>query len=328
MNRSLTGIKPTGDIHLGNYIGAIKPALDLTKNHDAYYFVANGHALTQAHQKTSLEMLTNGVVATWLALGLDPSKSVLYRQSDIPEIFELSWVLATLSSKGLMNRAHAYKAIVDDNKRAERDLDSGVNMGLYTYPILMAADILLLQPDLVPVGRDQIQHIEMARELGLAMKRKHGISIKLPDASIIENVAVLPGLDGRKMSKSYGNTIPIFLEKDELQKRINKIKTNSLPPHEPKESATSNVFQLYQVFATADEVDAMKEAFQKGIGWGEAKAELFTVMNRTLEEPRERYKEWMSKPKEMKRLLQEGAERVRYEATPFLQNIKNEIGLG
>ncbi|GAF21599.1 tryptophanyl-tRNA synthetase [Bacillus sp. JCM 19047] len=327
MKRSLTGIKPTGDIHLGNYIGAIKPALQLAANHESYYFVANGHGLTKPHQREELHALTKGVVASWLALGLDPNQTTLYRQSDIPEVFELSWILATLSPKGLMNRAHAYKAMVDENEANSRELDAGINMGLFTYPILMAADILIIEPDVVPVGKDQIQHIEIARDLGLAMRSQHGSTVKLPEPYLMEDVAVLPGLDGRKMSKSYGNTIPLFMEKDELKKRIYKIKTNSLPPSAPKDPATSTIYMLYKQFATAEEVKAMEEAYQAGISWGDAKGELFRVANRRLEEPRELYKEWFSSPEKMERVLKDGAEKARQVSVPFLQTIKKEIGL-
>lgn len=327
MKRSLTGIKPTGDIHLGNYIGAIKPALKLAANHESYYFVANGHGLTKPHQKEELHALTKGVVASWLALGLDPNQTTLYRQSDIPEVFELSWILATLSPKGLMNRAHAYKAMVDENEANSRELDAGINMGLFTYPILMAADILLVEPDVVPVGKDQMQHIEIARDLGLALRNQHKVTVKLPEPYIMEDVAVLPGLDGRKMSKSYGNTIPLFVEKNELKKRIYKIKTDSLPPSAPKDPATSTIYMLYKQFATTEEVKGLEGAFQEGIGWGDAKGELFRVANRELEEPRELYKEWLANPEKMERVLEDGADRVRQVSVPFLQTIKKELGL-
>lgn len=324
----LTGIKPTGEIHLGNYIGAIKPALELAKIHDysPVYFVADYHGLTKMTDAEEFRHLSYGVAATWLALGLDPNKGIFYRQSDIPEIFELNWILSCLSSKGLMNRAHAYKAIVDENRSVGRESDYGVNMGLFNYPILMAADILMFKTDVVPVGKDQIQHIEIARDLAESFNHLYGKTFVLPEYKIQEETAVLPGLDGRKMSKSYGNTIPLFEEPAKLQKLINKIKTDSLPPEASKDTENSILFMLYKEFALDAEIEKMKERYAKGIGWGEVKRELFQVINRFIEEPREKYRELMASPATIDRILKEGAEKARAISTPFLQEIKDKVG--
>jgi tryptophanyl-tRNA synthetase len=324
----LTGIKPTGQIHLGNYIGAIKPALELAKVPDCQpiYFVADFHGLTKIHNPAEFKELSYGIAATWLALGLDPSKVIFYRQSDIPEIFELNWILACFASKGLMNRAHAYKALVDENREMNRDVDFGVNMGIFTYPILMAADILMFQSDLVPVGKDQIQHVEIARDIAESFNHNYGKTFKLPNYQVQKETAVLPGLDGRKMSKSYKNTIPLFEEPANLQKLINKIKTDSLPPEAAKDPDTSTLFTLFKEFATPLEVEKMRKQYLSGIGWGEVKKELFVVMNRFIEEPRLKYKELMASPEKLDEILLDGAEKARKMAVPFLKEVKRKIG--
>ncbi len=324
----LTGIKPTGLIHLGNYIGAIKPALELAKIEDykAAYFVADYHGLTKINNAEEFRHLSYGIAATWLALGLDPEKVTFYRQSDVPEIFELNWILSCFTSKGLMNRAHAYKAIVDSNKKSEKDIDFGVNMGLFNYPILMSADILMFKTEVVPVGKDQVQHVEIARDIAESFNNTYGETFLLPEYKIQEETSVLPGLDGRKMSKSYNNTIPLFEEPKKLQKLINKIITDSLPPESPKDPDTSPIFMLYKEFASDTEVEKMKEHYIQGIGWGDAKKELFNVMNRFIEEPREKYNELMSSPDKIDAILREGAEKARAISSPFLKEIKRKIG--
>ncbi|WP_368505093.1 tryptophan--tRNA ligase [Alkalihalophilus sp. As8PL] len=326
--RIVTGIKPTGDIHLGNYIGAIKPALELAKDEEyqASYFVADYHALTKMPEPGELPQLTNGIAAAWLAFGLDPNQSILYRQSDVPEIFELNWILACITSKGLMNRAHAYKGIVDHNRQVGKEVDSGVNMGIFTYPILMAADILMLKTDVVPVGKDQIQHVEIARDLAESFNHHYGETFVLPQFQVQEETAVLPGLDGRKMSKSYHNTIPLFEEPKKLQKRINQIKTDSLPPEAPKNPDESTIFTLYKEFASTEQVEAMRARYEGGIGWGQAKKELFEVMNNYLEEPREKYNELMASPQKLDEVLVMGAEKARAVSVPFLKEIKQKMG--
>ncbi|OIU72067.1 tryptophan--tRNA ligase [Rossellomorea aquimaris] len=325
----LTGIKPTGRVHLGNYIGAIKPALELAREETYHpaYFVADYHGLTKIHNKEEMNELSRGIAATWLALGLDPEKAIFYRQSDVPEIFELSWILACFSPKGLMNRAHAYKALAEENVRTGRETDTGVNMGLFTYPILMAADILLFQTEVVPVGKDQIQHVEIARDIAESFNHSFGETFTLPEYVIEKETAVLPGLDGRKMSKSYNNTIPLFEEPKKLKKLINKIKTDSSLPDEPKNPNDSIIFSLYKEFATEVQTEEMKKRFQSGIGWGEAKNELFEVMNEFLEEPRESYLELMDSPEKLNEILLDGAEKARKKTRPFLQEVKRNIGI-
>jgi tryptophanyl-tRNA synthetase len=325
----LTGIKPTGQIHLGNYIGAIKPALELAKNEEyqAAYFVADYHGLTKIHDPKEFRDLTYGIAATWLALGLDPEKAIFYRQSDVPEIFELTWILSCFSPKGLMNRAHAYKSVVETNKEEGKDQDLGINIGLYTYPILMAADILLFQTDIVPVGKDQVQHVEIARDLAENFNKNYGETFKLPEYKIEEETALLPGLDGRKMSKSYNNTIPLFEEPKKLQKLINRIKTDSTPPERPKDPDTSILFSIYKEFANQDQIEAMREIYLNGIGWGEAKQELFNVMNSFLEEPREKYNELLASPEKLDETLLAGAEKARAVSTPLLHEIKRKVGI-
>jgi tryptophanyl-tRNA synthetase len=325
----LTGIKPTGRIHLGNYIGAIKPALQLAENelYNTAYFVADYHGLTKIHDKKEMKELSYGVAAAWLALGLDPDRSIFYRQSDVPEIFELSWILACLAPKGLMNRAHAYKSVVEENQTGGREVDAGVNMGLFTYPILMAADILLFQAEKVPVGKDQVQHVEIARDLAESFNKQFGETFILPEYVIQEETAVLPGLDGRKMSKSYHNTIPLFEKPKNLQKLINKIKTDSTLPEEPKDPETSVIFSLYKEFATNDQVKGMRRRFEEGIGWGEAKKELFHIMNASIEEPRSKYEKLIADPRRLDVILEKGAEKARIKITPFMKNIKKKIGI-
>ncbi|MBW8351057.1 tryptophan--tRNA ligase [Bacillus sp. IITD106] len=325
----LTGIKPTGKIHLGNYIGAIKPALELAKveEYQAAYFIADFHGLTKIHNADEFRQLSYGIAATWLALGLDPEKVIFYRQSDVPEIFELNWILACFSSKGLMNRAHAYKAIVENNKKADRDADFGVNMGIFTYPILMAADILMFRTNIVPVGKDQVQHVEIARDIAENFNNIYGETFSLPEYQIQEDTAVLPGLDGRKMSKSYHNTIPLFEDEKTLKKLINKIKTDSLPPEAPKDLDSSILFSLYQQFAEPNEIKELRTHYENGIGWGEVKQELFRVMNRFLEQPREKYNELMAAPEVLDDILLKGAEKARLVAVPFLKEIRKKVGL-
>lgn len=321
----LTGIKPTGHPHLGNYIGAIKPALQLSKQREgeALYFIADYHALNAVQDPKEFREYTKEVAATWLSLGLD-EHVIFYRQSDVPEILELYWILACLTPKGLMNRAHAYKAKVDQNIEAGIDVDTGVNMGLYTYPILMAADILLFQSNYVPVGKDQIQHVEIARDIASYFNNTFGEIFVLPEYIIQEEGAIVPGLDGRKMSKSYGNVIPLFEEPEKLKKLIFKIKTDSSLPSEPKELET--LFMLYKEFATTEEVVIMKERYATGIGWGDVKKELFRVINRELEEPRKKYEMYMNEPHLLQEAIEKGVERARGIARKNLAGIKKLIG--
>lgn len=327
--RILTGITTTGTPHLGNYVGAIRPAIEASQNEDnaSFYFLANYHALIKCQDAAQVHQSTTEIAATWLALGLNTDKVVFYRQSDVPETTELSWMLTCMAAKGLMNRAHAYKASVAANQEAGEDPDFGVTMGLYSYPILMAADILLFNAHKVPVGKDQIQHVEMARDIAARFNHYYGEHFVLPEAVVDDKVAVLQGLDGRKMSKSYGNTIPLFLPEKQLKKHINKIKTNLLEPGEPKDPDTSTVFQIWQAFASDAQTADMRQAFADGIAWGEAKKQLFELVNNELAEARERYNELMANPKFIEETLQEGAIKARAYSQPLMAKCREAVGI-
>ena len=328
---ALTGIKPTGTPHIGNWLGAIRPGLELasTKGTRAIYFIADYHALTAVQEPSALRHMTYDVAATWLALGLDPEQTLIYRQSDIPEVFELSWILSCMTTKGWMNKAHAYKAAVDRNQEAgETDLDVGINIGVYTYPVLMAADILLFDSDVVPVGKDQVQHIEIARDIAQRVNHLYGDVLKLPAAHVVENVAIVPGLDGRKMSKSYGNVIPLFLPPKQLRKVINRIVTDSTPPEVSKDPESSHIFQIYRAVASADETRALAERYHAGIGWGEAKGALFDVLDAALAPARDRYAALMADTAQIDRILADGAQRARVIAAQTLARVRAAIGIG
>ena len=328
--RVLTGITTTGTPHLGNYVGAIRPAIAASRNADteSFYFLADYHALVKCDDPARVQRSTLEIAASWLACGLDPEKVYFYRQSDIPEIPELTWLLTCVTAKGLLNRAHAYKATVDANRAAGEDADAGINAGLYMYPVLMAADILIFNAHQVPVGRDQIQHIEMARDIGQRFNHIYGGEyFALPEAAIEENVATLPGLDGRKMSKSYNNTIPLWLPAKDLRKAILGIVTNSLAPGEAKNPDDSNIFSIYQAFASADETAAMRQAFAEGIAWGDAKQKLFERIDAELAPMREQYDTLIAKPERIEEALRAGAARARALATPFLAQLRHAAGL-
>ncbi|MBZ9558151.1 MULTISPECIES: tryptophan--tRNA ligase [Modicisalibacter] len=330
--RVLTGITTTGTPHLGNYVGAIKPAIAESQNPDvqSFYFLADLHALIKCQDPKRIQQSRLEIAATWLALGLDTDNAIFYRQSDIPEIPELTWMLSCVCAKGLMNRAHAYKAAVAENEEAGvADPDRGVTMGLFGYPVLMAADILMFNANKVPVGRDQIQHIEMARDMAGRFNHLYkGQYFTLPEAAVDEKVEVLGGLDGRKMSKSYNNTIPLFVSEKKLLKLVRKIKTNSLEPGEPKDPDDSTLFQIYAAFASAEESAAMRQRYAEGIGWGDAKNELFEYLNAQLREPRERYQALMEDPGHIEDVLKKGAERARAEAAPLMDKLRHAAGLG
>jgi tryptophanyl-tRNA synthetase len=325
----LTGIKPTGAPHLGNYYGAIKPALDTAKdsNYCSYYFIANYHALTTIHKPQELYQYTHEVAACWFAFGLDPKETVFFRQSDVPEILELAWILACFTSKGIMNRAHAYKALLEANKENADDPDAGINMGIYTYPILMGADILLFQSEEVPVGQDQVQHIEMARDMAKAFNSRYGELLILPKPKIQEEVATVLGLDGRKMSKSYDNTIPLFLPEEKLRKLVMRIKTDSSDPSAPKDPETSSLYKLYSLVASEEKKNKLKQQFASGISWGEVKLTLFEELNTFLTSPRTIYNDLMNDRGEIERMLGQGAIRAREEASVFLEKLKKAIGV-
>lgn len=325
---TLTGITTTGTPHLGNYVGAIKPAIEMSKADGQYfYFLADYHALIKTQDADRVHQSTREIAATWLALGLDTDKAVFYRQSDVPQIPELTWFLTCTAAKGLMNRAHAYKDAVQKNLDANEDPDYAINMGLFSYPILMAADILVFNATHVPVGRDQIQHIEMARDIAKRFNHCYGQHFNIPEAVIGEEGAILKGLDGRKMSKSYDNTIPLFLPEKKLQKHINKIKTNLLEPGEPKDTEDSALFEIWCAFADADQKAWMADQFAQGIAWGQAKKELFALVNAELEEPRARYIELLETPELIEQKLQEGGEKARALAAPLLDDLRQAVGI-
>lgn len=327
-NRILTGVKPTGHSHVGNYFGAIKPAIEFTKQqeNECFYFIADYHALTTLKNKQEMQEYTYDIACTWLACGVDPNKVVFYRQSNVPETFELNWILCNVTPKGLMNRAHAYKACVEKNEAAGEDRDAGVNMGLYNYPILMAADIILFDSDFVPVGLDQKQHVEIARDIADYFNRKFGKTLKLPEPYIQKETATLVGLDGRKMSKSYGNTIGLFTTEEQLRKSINRIVTDSRMPGEPKDTDCP-LFKLYSLFAGEEKSQEFAKKLQEGLGWGEAKKQLFEVANEYLKPMREKYFYYQSHRDEVDKILEEGAVKARIIARKTLARVRKAIGV-
>jgi tryptophanyl-tRNA synthetase len=326
---SLTGIKPTGVLHIGNYFGAIKPALELAKEYDARYFIADYHALNTVKDPAEMTAHVRQVAAGWLASGLDPEKVIFYRQSSIPETFELTTFLMAFTAKGLMNRAHAYKAAVQENTEKGDDPDARVNMGLFTYPVLMAADILLFDSHVVPVGQDQTQHVEMAQDIAQAVNFNYKAELlRVPEVSIRENVAVVPGLDGRKMSKSYGNTIPLFAPEKELRKLIMRIVTNSQKVEEAKDPESSQIYLLYKLFAAPEEQQALANRYRAGgMGWGEAKEELFRVANRELSPLRQRFEELLADPAGLDAVLARGAEKARPIAARTVARLRKAAGI-
>ena len=331
MTRVLTGITTSGTPHLGNYVGAVRPAIAASRAADveSFYFLADLHSLVKVQDAARVQRSTLEIAATWLAAGLDPDKVWFYRQSDIPEISELNWFLTCVAGKGVLNRAHAYKASVDRNRADGEDDDAGITAGLFMYPVLMSADILLFNAHKVPVGRDQVQHIEMARDFGQRFNHLFGKDyFTLPEAVIEDKVSTLPGLDGRKMSKSYDNTIPLFAPRQHMRKLIASIVTDSRAPGEAKQAEGSHVFQLYQAFASAEETAAMRAAFADGIGWGDAKQKLFERVDAEVAPMRERYESLMARPAEVEAMLRDGARRLRAQhATPFLSELRQAVGL-
>jgi len=339
--RVLTGITTTGTPHLGNYAGAIRPAIAASRDPgvESFFFLADYHALIKADDPQRVARSRLEIAATWLACGLDPQRVTFYRQSDIVEIPQLTWLLTCVAGKGLLNRAHAYKAAVDRNVAAGEDPDAGVTAGLYMYPVLMAADILAFGAHRVPVGRDQIQHIEMARDIGQRFNHLYGDAwrvatgqagepLVLPEVQIDESVATLPGLDGRKMSKSYDNTIPLFAPPAELKKLVMSIVTDSRAPGEPKDTDGSALFQLYQAFATPHQAEEMRHAFADGIGWGDAKQRLFALVDQAVAPMREQYAQLVARPAQLEEILQDGARKARDVTVPLLDGLQRAVGLG
>jgi tryptophanyl-tRNA synthetase len=327
--RFLTGITTTGTPHLGNYVGSVRHSVRFSRRPDvqSFYFLADYHALIKVDDPARIQRSTLEIAATWLACGLDPERVVFYRQSDIPEIAELTWFLTCVTGKGLLNRAHAYKASVDRNVARGEDVDADVTAGLFMYPVLMGADILLFNAHKVPVGRDQVQHIEMARDMAQRFNHLYGEHFTLPEAEIDEAVATLPGLDGRKMSKSYDNTIPLFAPRAQLQRLIGGIVTDSRAPGEPKEVEGSALFQIYRAFADAEETAGLRQAFADGIGWGDAKQMVFERLDREIAPMREHYEALVADPARIEGILIAGAEKARAISQPFMRQLRHAVGL-
>jgi len=327
--RYLTGITTTGTPHLGNYVGAIRPAVQASRRPgtENFYFLADYHALIKCDEPARIQRSTLEIAACWLAAGLDPDRVFFYRQSDIPEVTELTWLLTCVTGKGVLNRAHAYKAQVDKNTAAGVDVDTDVTMGLFMYPVLMAADILLYKAHKVPVGRDQIQHLEMARDMAQSFNHLYGEHLVLPEAEVDESVALLPGLDGRKMSKSYDNVIGLFAPREQVRKSIFSIVTDSRAPGEPKDTEGSSLFQIYQAFATPGETRKLREAYAAGISWADAKQMLFERIDAEIGPMRARYEHLVGHPDELERILQAGAAKARERARPLLRELREAVGL-
>jgi len=329
VTRVLTGITTTGTPHLGNYAGAIRPAITASRRPEteSFFFLADYHALVKISEPARVQRSTLEIAAAWLACGLDPNRVWFYRQSDIPEIPELTWLLSCVASKGLLNRAHAYKAANDANAAAGEDADAGITAGLYMYPVLMAADILAFKANQVPVGRDQVQHIEMARDFAARFNHLFGEHLVLPEAVIEESVATLPGLDGRKMSKSYDNTIPLFAPPAELRRLVFSILTDSRAPGEPKPTEGSALFQIHRAFATPEQSAAFARDFAEGIAWGDAKQKLFERLEAEIAPMRAKYDALIAQPVELEATLREGAEKARKVATPLVRELRRAVGL-
>ena len=331
--RVLTGITTTGTPHLGNYVGAIRPAIAASRETgvESFFFLADYHALIKCDEPARIERSRLEIAATWLAAGLDTARVTFYRQSDIPEVPELTWLLTCVTPKGLMNRSHAYKAATDVNAAAGDDTDAGVTMGLFSYPILMAADILMFNAHRVPVGRDQVQHIEMARDIAQRFNHQFGQGRELfvlPEANVDDAVATLPGLDGRKMSKSYDNTIPLFEGGAKgLQDAVARIVTDSRLPGEAKDPEQSHLVTIHDAFASAAERAALRTDLRAGLAWGEAKQRVTALLERELAPMRSRYEALMAHPEKIEETLLEGARKARAQAAPLLATLREAVGL-
>ncbi|MEI6080434.1 MAG: tryptophan--tRNA ligase [bacterium] len=320
--RSLTGVKPTGTFHIGNYLGALKPALGLAdKGYETFYFIANYHALTTMHSKKELEELTYKHVAAWLAFGSQEKNVTLYLQSDVPEIFELAWVLSCFATKGLLERAHAYKDAVAKG-------DKVINHGLFSYPVLMAADIVAFEADYVPVGKDQKQHVEIARDIVGAFNTTFGDVLKAPEPMIMEDVMVVPGIDGEKMSKSYNNIIPVFATADEIRKIVARVKTDSSKVEDPKDPDKDIIYNIYKLFAPKPDVEALRKRYtQGGLGWKEAKDILATTIIDYFDEPRRRYNEIISDKNSIEKILRDNAAKARQTSSMVMNKVRDAVGI-
>ena len=326
--RVLTGVKPTGLPHIGNYFGAIRPALDLAKSTESFLFIADYHALTTFSSAQELNQNTLHIAAAWLALGLDPANTVFYKQSDISEIFELNWILSCFASKGLLNRAHAYKALVDNNKSLKKDTDHNINSGIFNYPILMAADILIFNADLVPVGSDQKQHVEIARDIAETLNKASKANLTLPTPLISDSTKVVPGIDGRKMSKNYNNIIPIFLAEKQLRKRCMQIVTDSTPVEAPKDPDKCNVYSLLTLFLAESELNSLRSRYTSGgLGYGEIKQYLYEEILNYFSNAREQYSQLINNPDKLNAILSEGSHKAAEVASLTLKNVKQSLGL-
>ena len=323
--RILTGITTTGTPHVGNYLGAIKPSLELAEeNSESFFFLADYHALIKTQNTLDIKASVKDVALAWLSSGLDTDKSYFYKQSDIKEITELSWILTCITAKGLMNRAHAYKAAIAENKSDE---DKGINMGLFSYPILMASDILIFNSTHVPVGSDQLQHLEMTRDIAQRFNHLYKKTFNIPEAIVQEDKKVIPGLDGRKMSKSYNNIIPLLSDEKTLKKSIAKIVTNSLEPGDPKDPNGCNVFNLYTQFASLEQQSEFKNDYKDGISWGDAKNKLFNLINLELMPIRDKYNKLQEDKNLVNELLDAGAAKVRPLASEMLGELREIVGI-
>ena len=328
MKRILTGITPSGYPHLGNYIGAIKPSLNLLDEKcESFLFIADLHAVIKVSDPNKLEELSNAIAMAWLASGLDPDTTSFYRQSDVPEITELAWLLSCITEKGLLNRAHAYKAAVDQNNESgKKEMDEGISLGLFSYPLLMASDILTPNATHVPVGKDQQQHLEITRDIAEKFNSKYGKFFNVPEA-VIQNEKTVLGTDGRKMSKSYNNIIPLLSTEKELRKSVMKIVTNSQEPGEKKEWKDNTLFAIYSSFASVEKQENMKNLFEDGIGWGDAKQKVFEDLNQMLLPIREKFMELSNNKKFIEEILKSGAEKVRLHTVPALKEVKKLVGI-
>jgi tryptophanyl-tRNA synthetase len=325
---ALSGIKPTGELHIGNYLGMIKPALDLADEYQALYFIADYHALTTVHDRKMLNQLVYEVAAALLALGLDTEKIVFFRQADVPEIFELTWILACFTAKGMLNRAHAYKAAVDANQAAGKQPDADINAGLYNYPVLMAADILLYGSHFVPVGQDQRQHVEIARDIADALNHNYGRIFTLPEPLIQDEVMTIPGIDGRKMSKNYNNTIPIFADAKAVRKQVMRIVTDSKSPEDPKDPEACNVFGIYRYFATPQAVETKRNLYlQGGLAYSDIKQELYELLEKKFGGSRETYLRLVADHGYLDTILNQGAVKARAIGMPVMEKVRRKIGI-
>ena len=318
--RILSGIQPSGVLHIGNYFGMMRPAIALQAEGEALYFIANYHALTSLRDPVALCENSRRVALDFLACGLDPEKAALFLQSDVPQVTELAWMLSTVAPMGLLERAHSYK------DKIARGLPASV--GLFSYPVLMAADILIYDSDVVPVGRDQKQHVEITRDLAIKMNETYGEILRVPEPRIHEQTQTVPGLDGQKMSKSYGNTLDIFAKEKDLRKRVMSIVTDSTPVDSPKDAAGSSIFQLYSLVATAEEADAMRAAFAKGgTGYGDFKKQLFGKLWEFFAPMRNRREEILAQPDYIDQVLAKGAESANAIADVVMARVRSAVGL-